>query len=102
MRKGLKSCRRLPMGRGNEAAMGIGPIPGIGELGGMAPPHGELQVPTIFEIEGIVRPGYEKGQGSGRKGAGAEENIEAEEKMEKEPEPVAEEETEPKNVDLFA
>ena len=81
--------------------MEIGPIPGIRGLGNMPAGRPELSPPSVFDVEGAARPGDGKGQGNGRKAAGAEEEAK-ELTVEGEAEPEAVEEAAPKSVDFFA
>jgi len=64
----------------------------------------EVQAPAVFDIEGAARAGDGKGQGSGRKAAGAEEEGEDEWMVEGEAEAggEAQEVIPARQVDYFA
>jgi len=61
-------------GRKSEAAMEIGPIPGIRAVPAVRTPQGGIQPPAVFDIDASAKPGDADERRSGRKAAGAEEN----------------------------
>jgi hypothetical protein len=81
--------------------MEIGPIPGIRGLGNMPAGQPEFSAPSVFDVERAAKPGDSKGQGNGRKAAGAEEE-EKELTTDGEAAPEVVEEATPKSVDFFA
>ncbi len=54
--------------------MEIGPLPGIRALPAMKTGRAGLEPPAVFDVEASAKPGDSDRQGTGRKGAGAEEN----------------------------